>query len=54
MQFGNFTIMPIDIFFTAVILFMTIKAIVRGFVAELMGIASVGLGILLEFYSRVF
>lgn len=47
MQFGDFTIMPIDIFFTAVILFMTIKAIVRGFVAELLGIASVGLGILL-------
>ena len=47
MQLGDFTIPPIDIFFTAVILFMTIKAIVRGFVTELMGIAAIGLGILL-------
>lgn len=47
MQLGDFTILPIDIFFSAVILFMTIKAIVRGFVSELMGIAAIGLGIML-------
>lgn len=47
MQFGDFTILPIDIFFTAIILFMTIKAIVRGFVTEVMGIAAIGLGIIL-------
>ena len=47
MQFGDFTIVPIDIFFTAIILFMTIKAIFRGFIAEMMGIASIGMGIIL-------
>ena len=47
MQLGNFTIAPIDIFFTAIILFMTIKAIVRGFVTEVMSIAAIGLGIIL-------
>ena len=47
MQFGDFTILPIDIFFAAIVLFMTIKAIVRGFVTEIMGIAAIGLGIIL-------
>ena len=47
MQLGDFTIVPIDIFFTAIILFMTIKAIVRGFVTEIMSIAAIGLGIIL-------
>ncbi len=47
MQFGDLTIMPIDIFFSAIILFMTIKAIIRGFVTEVMSIAAIGLGILL-------
>ncbi|MDC7228396.1 MAG: CvpA family protein [Spirochaetales bacterium] len=47
MQFGDFTIIPIDIFFTAIILFMTIKAIIRGFVTEVMSIAAIGLGIIL-------
>ena len=47
MQLGDFTIVPIDIFFTVIILFMTIKAIVRGFVTEIMSIAAIGLGIIL-------
>lgn len=47
MQFGDFTILPIDVFFTIVILFMTIKAIVRGFITEFMGLAGIGVGILL-------
>ena len=47
MTFGDFTVMPIDVFFTIIILFMTIKAIVRGFVREFLGLAAVGLGILL-------
>jgi membrane protein required for colicin V production len=47
MQFGDLTVMPIDVFFTIVILFMTIKAIIRGFVSEFMGLAGIGLGVLL-------
>ena len=47
MQLGDFTIVPIDIFFTAIILFMTVKAIIRGFVTEVMSIAALGLGIIL-------
>ncbi|MBI9106896.1 MAG: CvpA family protein [Spirochaetales bacterium] len=46
MQFGDFTILPIDVFFTIIILFMMIKAIVRGFVTEFMGLAGFGMGIL--------
>ncbi len=47
MDIGSFHVLPIDIFFTIVILFMTIKAIVRGFVTEFMSLAAVGLGIIL-------
>jgi len=47
MQFGDFTVLPIDVFFTVIVLFMTIKAIVRGFVREFMGLAGIGVGILL-------
>ena len=47
MQFGDFTVLPIDVFFTVVVLFMTIKAIVRGFVKEFLGLAAIGMGILL-------
>ncbi len=63
MQFGDLTIMPVDIFFSAIVLFMTVKAIIRGFVTEVMSIAAIGMGILLgvlfsgflgEFISKKF
>ncbi len=54
MQFGSFVITPIDIFFTLIILFLTIKAIIRGFITEFMGLAGIGAGIVLgAFFSPV-
>ncbi|MDC7125398.1 MAG: CvpA family protein [Spirochaetales bacterium] len=47
MQIGNIFVPAIDLFFTAIVLFMTIKAIIKGFVSEVMGIASIGAGLIL-------